>query len=232
MKITKITITQTITNHASAQAHIVAMPDPNSMSIEEVIDRIIILNDGLQRFWGNATGWASLEAAQLLTESRLDWQVSLSHCLKLWTSSSSTEDAAGRLILAWANLGSLVEGSLKLFLSVWYESYKTDVEAIKRNGKLREPDRLELELLRQFFKKCIWDDSLDGVVQRIQQRRNAIHAFADRDIGTHEELLADIRVYLQLLRYINFRLPYPDEIYIPQETHPDTPNEFLYQSYF
>ena len=40
---------------------------------------------------------------------------------------------------------------MKLFLSVWYESYKNDVEAIKRKGKLQDPDGLQLEPLRKFF---------------------------------------------------------------------------------
>lgn len=224
MKITQLSVS--ITDHASALARVAAMPGPGQMPIKEVIDRIITLNDGLRRFWSNATGWASLEAAQLLSKSRLDWQVSLSRCLKVWAGKSSAEDVAGRLILAWANLGSLVEGSLKLFLSVWYDTYKADVEAIKRKGKLQDPDGLQLEPLRQFFKKRIWDDTLDMVVHRIQQRRNAIHAFKDRDIGTHEDFVTDVSAYLNLVRYINYRLPYPDEMYIPLETYRSSFHEF------
>ena len=55
-------------------------------------------------------------------------------------------------------------------------------------------------------------------IQTIQQRRNAIHAFKDRDIGTKEEFTNNIRIYLNILRYINYRLPYPDDIYAPRET--------------
>lgn len=212
-----ITISYKVTNHESAIAYINSLPDPQHLSVEEVIARIVMLNNGLRSFWSEAQGWAPLEAAHLLNNARLDWQVSLSLCLQLWSTPSSTEDSAGRLILAWANLGSLVEGSMKLFLSVWYNSYKTDVESIKRKGKLQDPDGLQLELLRQFFRKRIWDDELDGIVQNIQHRRNAIHAFSDRKIGNHDDLLVGIRSYLRLLRYINFRLPYPDDAYIPQE---------------
>ena len=219
MKITFSQTTVKVTNHRSVKADVASLPTPNAMSIEEVVKRIITLNDGLRQFWSNAHGWASLETAQLLDKSQLDWQVSLSECLMLWIRASSMECTAGQLILAWANLGSLIEGSLKLFLSVWYETYKVDVEAIKRKGKLQDPDGLQLEPLRQFFRKRIWDDSLDAIVQHIQHRRNAIHAFSDRDIGTHDEFVANVRNYLSLLRYINARLPYPDEMYVPQETH-------------
>ena len=214
----KVSISTTLTNHDSAQAHALEIPDPNDMSVEEVIERIIKLNDGQRKFWGSAEGWAPIEAAKLLNKSRLDRQVSLSHCLKLWTATSSAVVQDGHLILAWANLGSLIEGSMKLFLSVWYKTYKSDVDAIKRKGKLQDPDGLQLEPLRQFFKKRIWGETLDGFVQSTQQRRNAIHAFKDRNIGTKNEFFDNVRKYLIILRYINYRLPYPDDIYVPRET--------------
>jgi hypothetical protein len=214
----KVSISTKITNHDSAQENVLAMPDPNSMPIEEAIDSIIMLNEGLRKFWNTAEGWAPIEAAKLLNKSCLDRQVSLSHCLRLWVTTSSAEAQDGSLILAWANLGSLIEGSMKLFLSVWYKTYKSDVDAIKRKGKLQDPDGLQIEPLRLFFKKRIWDSTFDGFVQSIQKRRNAIHAFKDRNIGTKDEFVGNVRAYLNILRYINFRLPYPDDIYIPRET--------------
>jgi hypothetical protein len=127
------------------------------------------------------------------------------------------------LILAWADLGSQVEGTMKLFLSVWYKDYKNDVKAIKKKGEgdLIDPDSLQLEPMRQFFKERIWrneDKDWDAWILKIQQRRNAVHAYKSRDIGTFDEFLVDVRRYLNFLRYINDRLPYPDdEIYKPRE---------------
>lgn len=213
-----VSISTTVTNHDSVKAQVYRMPDPNNMSVDEVIERIIKLNEGLRKFWGRAEGWAPLEAAELLSKSRLDRQVSLSHCLKLWVTSANPEEEDGHLILAWANLVSLIEGSMKLFLSVWYKTYISDIDAIKRKGKLQDPDGLQLEPLRQFFIKRIWDETFDAHIQTIQQRRNAIHAFKDRNIGTKEEFSNNIRKYLNILRYINYRLPYPDNIYVPRET--------------
>jgi len=217
MKVTSLTIITEITDHDSAQANVLEMPDPNNMSVDDVIECIIKLNDGLRQFWTSAKGWAPIEAANLLDKSRLDRQVSLSRCLKLWTATCSPEVQDGHLILAWANLGSLIEGSMKLFLSVWYKTYKFDIDAVTRKGKLQEPDGLQLEPLRQFFKKRIWDKTLDGFIQNIQKRRNAIHAFKHRNIGTKNEFFDNVRKYLIILRYINYRLPYPDDIYIPRE---------------
>ena len=220
VEITEIEVAAKITNHRSAQLQSQSItPKPTEIPIEEVIRRIINLNDGLRKFWAEAEGWAPLEAAQLLEKSRLDWQVSLANCLRIWVNEPSQENSDGHLILGWANLGSLVEGTMKLFLSVWYETYKDDENYIvMRRGELQAPDSLRLEPMRQYFKKKIWDDTWDKWVQRVQQRRNAIHAYKDRDIGTHSELLDDIRKYLVFLRYINIRLPYPDEMYVPRES--------------
>jgi hypothetical protein len=198
------------------------MSDPTDMPIDEVVNRIITLNDGLRHFWSKMdAGWAPIEAAQLLSRSRLDWQVSLSKCLKKWLVEFSVDENDGRLIMAWTNLGSLVEGTMKLFLSVYYVDYQKDVLALKkRNGNLIDPDTLDLEKMRLFFRDRFWNNennNWDSWILHIQQRRNAVHAFKNRDIGTIEEFYDDVRKYLEFLRYINDKLPYPGEVYTPRE---------------
>lgn len=203
-----------IYDHFSAQKFVDLYRDVDDMDINEVITRIVSLNTGLRKFWSDAKGWAPVEAAELLSKSRLDWQVSLSKSLVLWVNElPKGEDAT--LILAWANLGSLVEGTLKLFLSAWHKSHKDEVDELKKNVK--NPDKMTLGPIREFYKQTIWDSEWNEWVSHIQQRRNAIHAFRNRDIGTPVEFLNDVRRYLYLLRYINFRLPYPGDEYIPRE---------------
>jgi len=193
------------------------MLDMEDMPIDEVINRIVTLNDGLRQFWRNVVGWASIEAAQLLSKSRLDLQVSLSLCLKIWISESFQDNKNGSLILAWANLGSLVEGTMKLFLSVFYTDYKSDVEAIKNKGKIVDPDGLRLESMRHFFRKRIWSEDWDEWIHHLQNRRNFIHAYKCKDIGTFDEFFSNVRIYLKFLRYMNNRLPYPEDFYKPSE---------------
>lgn len=197
------------------------MSEIEEMPIDEVVSRIVKINDGLRYFWTNAGGWAPIEAAQLLSRYRLDWQVSLSRSLKIWLAESIPDEKNGRLILAWANLGSLVEGTMKLFLSVHYLDYMNDIEAIKeKNGNLIDPDVLYLERMRHFFKKRIWsarDYDWDTWIQKIQQRRNAIHAYKHKDIGTFDEFFIEVRQYLIFLREINSGLSYPDNVYGPIE---------------
>jgi hypothetical protein len=196
------------------------MLTPKRLTIDEVISRIITVNDGIRQFWKKADDWAPVEAAKLLSKSRLDWQVSLSTCLNMWR--AITKNNEGGLILAWANLGSLVEGSMKLFLSVYYKDYEKDIDAFKdkKTNKLIDPDILELERLRVFFsKKKIWgkNKSWDKWILHIQQRRNAVHAYKHRDIGNQKEFFEDVRKYHLFLEFINGSLPYPDENYSSSE---------------
>ncbi len=57
-----------------------------------------------------------------------------------------------------------------------------------------------------------------GQVKLVQQRRNAIHAFKARDIGSFREWQESLRVHLSFVRDIDGRLPYPDYTYMPTET--------------
>lgn len=193
--------------------------------IADVVARIRKLNSGLCHFWSRADGWAPQSAAELMSKSRLDRQVSLSRSLRLWTDSPPQDLEDGDLILGWANLGSLIEGSVKLFLSVFYEDYKRDLGTLKqtqawhsRKAKLLEPDGLAFDVLIDYAEKAELFDKDDLALFRlVQMRRNAIHAYKDRSIGTGVELHTAIKSYLICLRAINRRLPYPDENARPME---------------
>ncbi|GGA50217.1 MULTISPECIES: hypothetical protein [Bacillaceae] len=110
------------------------------LSYLETVDKIVELNEHIRSFWSKSQGWAPIDAANLLSKSRLDWLVSLSHSLYKWEEDPSEKAKHGDLILAWANLGALVEGSMKFFLSVYYESYKVDNNSIMQRGQQVEPD--------------------------------------------------------------------------------------------
>src|SRR3972149_6149566 len=115
-----------------------------------VVNKIIEANLWLADFWSHSHGWAPNSAADLMSASRLDRQVSLSRTLKLWIRDKGHKLTDGELILAWANLGTLVEGTLKLFCSIHYESYRKDVRAIKdkKSGEIKDPDIIFLEDLK------------------------------------------------------------------------------------
>lgn len=193
--------------------------------IEDVVSRIERLNLGIAKFWSKSKGWAPNSAADLLGRARLDWQVSLSGSLRIWLREPPNALTPGELILAWANLGSLIEGTLKTLLSVWYEAYRTDIENLKssnaydrKKDEAHSPDVLTIEHLRKYcLRQELLDDVDDELVKLVQERRNAIHAFKNRTIGNGLEFQKAVRGYLRLLRMVNDRLPYPDEIYEPRE---------------
>ncbi len=194
------------------------------LPITEAIDRIERLNDGLANFWGNG-GWASGDTAELISKSRLDWQVSLSRSLRHWANEPADSIEDGDLILAWTNLGSLIEGTIKLFLSVYFSDYKNDIEKLKqthawheKKKTLLEPDGLTIGVLLHYCKlaELLPADELE-LCELVQSRRNAIHAFKDRPIGTGSELHLAIKAYLGMLRSTNSRLPYPEDQYQPRE---------------
>lgn len=195
------------------------------MSVYEVVKRIETLNLGLARFWTEAHGWAPIEAAGLLGKSRLDWQASLSSSLRLWLPTPPASLSDGELILAWTNLGSLIEGTLKLMLSVFYENYRQDIDKLKKAGAFHHkkqepvsPDNLSLDVLRKYVREreLVGTDG-DTLIELVQKRRNAIHAYQDRPIGNDQEFQGAVRSYLVMLHAVNNRLPYPDDIYAPRD---------------
>jgi hypothetical protein len=191
--------------------------DTLALSVDELCVRIETLTTQMMNFWKSSDGWAPIEATGLLTRSKLEWQASLSSSLRRWASASSDGD----LILAWANLGALVEGQLTLFLSVNYNEYTSDEKPIRDRltGSLIDPDRSELEGLRRFFVRRIWTLGRDWnpYVERIQRRRNAIHAFRARDIGMFADWGNELAFHLSFIRDINSQMPYPDSICEPRE---------------
>jgi hypothetical protein len=193
-------------------------PDADTLGLshQELCKRIRTLTSAMMDFWRSVHGWAPVEAAGLLSRSMLAWQSSLSGSLFNWLEASTEGD----LILAWANLVALVEGQLMLFLSVWYHDYQADAQAIRnREGQIQAPDRCTLVYLRQFFVRRIWDvgTNWNPYVELVQQRRNAIHAFRARDIGSFSEWREELRRHPSFVRDFNRRLPYPDPIFVPRE---------------
>lgn len=194
-------------------AALTGRPETADLSPEEIVDRIVAAQNRIESFWSNARGWAPDAAADLLDECRLDRQVSLAECLRLWIVRSDDpggELSEGELILGWANLGSLVESTLKLLLVVFFKDYLADDQAPRRKGNVQPPPDVSLERVRQFFmKRRLLTADLDSYVLRVQRRRNAIHSLRQRDIGSAEELLNAVRHYLKLVEHIEGSLPAP-----------------------
>jgi hypothetical protein len=185
---------------------------PETLNIEHVVDEIVNINRQFADFWSHAHGWAPPKTADLLSKSRLDRQISLSACLRIWLRKPPDGQRDGHLILAWTNLGTLIEGSMKFFLCVFAGDYANNPVLDRKKNPL-DPDVLPLEVLRQFFLKHVWTAEEKKLwslfVEKVQQRRNAIHAYKDRNIGNRMEFKAAIRKYFEFISEIKGMLPYP-----------------------
>ena len=71
----------------------------------------------------------------------------------------------GELILAWTNLGALVECWLRFFYCVYYEDYMKNPKLGKK-GKPLEPDdkAMSFDYLIQYSKGILWDNLQDPLI--------------------------------------------------------------------
>ena len=178
----------------------------------EIIDKIVSITEQKLTIWNDVFGYAPISAAIKLDKAMFSWMKSLTYTLRMWLQQATLGDldmSEGELILAYANLGALVESWLKFFLSVYYLDYRQN-PCIKR-GKTIEPEDLELEDLKQYCRGILWtetaQDSMFQWVEKVQHRRNAIHSYKYRNIGTATEFLEDVTQYYFFLQTILTHLP-------------------------
>lgn len=178
----------------------------------QLLQDLIFLMGKLEKFWSDARGWAPESAAILLSQSRLDWLVALTCSLENWTSKDELHD--GDLILAWANLGALTEGAMKLFLSVYVEDFLKHPPKNDKKGNPILPDQLSFEDLKVLLiNKVGGFDQWKVFLNSVQHNRNAIHAFKHKDIGSQINFLDALEDFYQFLKEIHSKLPYPDDHY-------------------
>lgn len=191
------------------------------MTYEVDVDDIVAIQAGLADFWSNAHGWAPVDGATLLASARLDWTPSLARSLGRWAHPEVLSD--GDLILAWANLGSILESSLRLFLGVYITDYHNSLEdlaainEIQQNGANQgqpyPPSSIQFEKIRQLIsRREIFPSDDLAMIGLIQSRRNAIHAFNNREIGDSDEFRATVLIYKIFIANLASRLPYPSEL--------------------
>lgn len=160
--------------------------------------------------WSEACGLAPEAVSGKLDAAMLDWMSDLTNSLDIWVA-KSLDMTDGELILAWTNLGALVECWLRFFYCVYYEDYMKNPKLGKK-GKPLEPDdkAMSFDYLIQYSKGILWDNLQDPLylwVYKIQHYRNAIHAFCYREIGHPSDFILDIEQYSLFVDEVIDRLP-------------------------
>lgn len=147
----------------------------------------------IEENWKNANGFASGLVLDKLDKAMLSWVTELTDALEIWINIGlSMTD--GELILAYTNLGALVECWLKFFFCIHLRDYLDD-PVMNRSGEIIQPNKMSLEGLKMKSIGILWESTNHPVykwVSKIQHRRNAIHAFDYRDIGTPDEFRNDV----------------------------------------
>ena len=165
--------------------------------------------------WKDVHGIAPDNAAKKLDIAMLDWQSELTKTLKIWVD-KGLDMTVGELILARANLGAVVESWLRFFYCVFNDDYINQPMKNKK-GQILEPENdMRFEDLKKFSTGILWDDekSKDYLwVDSIQKKRNAIHSFTYKDIGTPLDFLLDVDYLCEFVDMILTHLP-PVEDYI------------------
>ena len=185
------------------------------MARRSSFDILTIQTNNVSLLWKNVHGIAPDNAAKKLDIAMLDWQSELTKTLKIWID-KGLDMTVGELILARANLGAVEESWLRFFYCVFYDDY-TNQPMNNKKGKVLEPEKdMRFEDLKNFSTGILWDDdkSSDYLwVDSIQHKRNAIHSFTYKDIGTPADFLLDIDRLCGFVDMILDHLP-PIEDYI------------------
>jgi len=169
--------------------------------------------------------------------------------------SISVGESLGLKMKDWIMLGSAVEASLQIFLSVYLTDYESSnwnqwisfnvdnakkpifevvdklvndnviespqgqslkgaiKEKIKEHTKLTRVDKVMLNDLILFFdNKNILDEDDVACLRDIQNSRNCVHAYSDRNIGTWEDLKYCIRFFCSLMEVFISQFPDLDNI--------------------
>lgn len=107
---------------------------------------------------------------------------------------------------------------MKFFLCVFAHDNLSDYMKVGATNNHPEPDPLMLQSLKHFYCHRAWTADCKKwwlpLVDLVQQRRDAIHAFKDRPLGDWKEFRKAVRTYLRFLEDINGTVPYPEESYI------------------
>lgn len=189
------------------------------MSYESDVQDIYVIQTGLSELFSNARGWGGDASVDLLEAANLDLMPSLAKALLHWPTNSDL--SPGELVLAWANLGSIQESSLRLFLAVYLTDFQDDAELLASlkatyDGQLANPGNIAMEKMRQYIgKRKLFTAEDRRMIHIVQMRRNAIHSFAKKELGSPIEFASAVRWYRTFIARIATTLPSPDGLSFP-----------------
>lgn len=182
--------------------------------MKDTLDYIIQITNNTTLLWKEAAHQSIPPqlAAKKIDDAMLDWMRELTKTLRLWTDKGGLM-TSGELILARANLGAIVESWHKFFYCVYVDDYQKN--PIPGSKGAIAPNDLSFEDLKRYSRGILYtpNDDFDNWVSRVQSKRNAIHSFNYREIGSADDFYDDIEKLYDFIELITDRVP-PVEDYI------------------
>jgi hypothetical protein len=162
-------------------------------------------------FWPTSQGWAPAEAASLMKQEIMDRQLCMAHALKRWHERLLQNEAPGELVMAWTNLGSVIEGALKIYMCVYYEDWLKDADAPISNGKKLSPDDTFFDRLIRFtLKKGLFHPKDTKLLETVRDQRNLIHPMKTGAVLDRPAFFGAVMQAAALVAQVEHRLPYPN----------------------
>lgn len=178
------------------------------MSIESCFEILKNKTESTCLMWKDVHGYAPDKVANILDSAMLEWQIELTDALEIWID-KGLNMTNGELILARVNLGAVVESWLRFFYTIYREEY--DKDPVKRKNKNLSPENtLTFDDMVNYSTGILWDDETSEDyrwLNSIRNKRNAIHAFMYRDIGTPTDFLNDIVYMCHFVELLCDRFP-------------------------
>jgi hypothetical protein len=187
----------------------------DSRTLDCCLSEIAEMSHRAASFWTAAHGWASDEVAVLLSKAQLRLLSSMSRTLASRVKEiQQCPDEEGVLIIGWVHLRSLVEGSLKLFFTIYIGDYQSDPLFDRKNRPIPLADLRLQQMLTYSQQRKILEQHHE-LIHAARLRGNLIHAFAthgfdNRELGTAEEYLLSIRDFRDFLEDVLTYVPWPD----------------------
>lgn len=159
--------------------------------------------------WQHVRGIAPDKVAAKLENANLNGLIYMTDTLEIWINKGA-EMTEGELILAVTNLGAVVESWLRFFYCVYYDDYIKEPIKKTKGTRIMEPEKAQFIDLINYGVRKLWNDKSDPEyvwVDSVRVKRNAIHIYQKREIGTAIDFLKNIEQLYTFVEHILLQLP-------------------------
>lgn len=139
----------------------------------------------------------------------LDRLTELTDALEIWIN-KGLRMTTGELLLAYVNLGSIVESWLRHFYTAYNNDYKSNPIKSKNKTTKNSWKEASFDDLQKYSIGILWKNKNDRLYQwvdSIRDKRNAVHSYLRKELGTPQNFINDIDYLKDFIKLIVEHLP-------------------------